>query len=233
MKTVVIIQARLGSKRLPAKVLKKVSGKSILARVIDRAQRIPDVDEVVCAFPKGSQLLTRIAKDKEIRVFLGSEDDVLSRYYGAAKAFEADIIVRITADCPLIDSEICGKVVALRKSEQSGYSSNVWPRSFPKGLDCECFTFEMLEKANKTATEQQDREHVTPWIVRNTPRVNLASGRFDLSNMRWTLDYPEDLQFIEAVFAHGTPKNIEEVLEILRKNPEIEKLNAMHVEKAA
>lgn len=230
MTTVVIIQARTNSSRLPAKVMKVVGGKTILQRVIERAQKMKGADEVVVAVPKGDeQTLGRIAVDSGAAVYVErdvNERDVLSRYFGAARVFEADIVVRITADCPLIDPEICDRVIQLRNYKNAHYASNCNPRSFPKGLDCEVFTIEALMNAYQSATSDFDREHVTPWIKEQYERTNLASGFFDLAAKRWTLDYPDDLKFFEAVFAVGDPQSMKETLAILKRHPEFELINA-------
>jgi spore coat polysaccharide biosynthesis protein SpsF len=223
VKTVVVIQARMGSTRLPGKVMMDVAGEPLIARVIRRCAKIPGIDRLVCAIPDGAENdgLAERAQYSGAHVVRGSESDVLARFRKAAFRWEADIVVRVTADCPLIDPEVCGQVIALRKREGSAYASNVWPRSYPQGLDCEAFTFSALDRANREATEPYDREHVTPWIVRNSERVNLASGRFDLARMRWTVDYPEDLEFVRAVYAVREPGGFADVLSILAEHPEI------------
>lgn len=228
MTTAVIIQARMGSTRLPGKVMMGLRGKTVIARVIERCAKIPGIDALWCAVPEGeaNTALAREARRRGAAVFCGSESNVLSRYYRTAKAARADVIVRITADCPLIDPDICAKVIALRRSEAADYASNVWPRSFPQGLDCEVFTFAALERAHAGATAAADREHVTPFIARSGRRVNLPSGRFDLSNKRWTLDYPEDLAFFRAIWSVREPKGMDDVLDILAEHPEFEEINA-------
>ena len=215
--TVAIIQARMTSTRLPGKVMMELGGKPVIQHVIERAQRIKGVDKVILAVP--SQLksipMAMLSNSLGVPAFTGSEDDVLSRYYLAANTYDADVVVRITGDCPLIDPEICSQVVALRRYEVVDYASNVHPRSFPQGLDCECFTFAALARAFVNATETYDREHVTPFIIRHARRTNLASGRFDLSRHRWTLDTIEDLERLRAIFAAGDPADLASTLKLV------------------
>jgi spore coat polysaccharide biosynthesis protein SpsF len=221
--TVCVIQARMGSTRLPGKVMMDLGGEPVISRVIRRCAQIPGVDRLVCAIPDGTEneRLAERAQYSGAHVVRGSETDVLGRTRKAAFRWEADIVVRVTSDCPLIDPEICAQVIALRKREGAAYASNVWPRSYPQGLDCEAFTFSALDRANREATEPHDREHVTPWIVRNSARVNLASGRFDLARMRWTLDTSEDLEFARAIYAVREPAGLADTLAILAEHPEI------------
>jgi len=161
-----------------------------------------------------------IAKFCKVRYFLGPENNVLERFYLAAAESNADTIVRITADCPLFDPGVGDKVVSLRKSEAAEYASNVWPRSFPKGLDCEAFTMRALSKAYSCATEEYDLEHVTPYIVRNNDRVNLPSGRFDLARLRLVIDTMDDYRFLKKLFEFEF-KTTEDIVKILKSNPDL------------
>lgn len=233
MNTIVIIQARMTSSRLPGKVMMEVKDVPMIEHVLNRAKRIK-ADGVVLAVPAGaaSVPLVRHASQMNVNVFQGSEHDVLERYHSAARVFNADIIVRITADCPLLDPDVCNAIVTLRRTSSAEYAANVWPRSFPKGLDCEVFTRHILNRAHLSATEKYDREHVTPWIARETYRVNYPSGRFDLAMRRWTVDYPEDLEFVREVYKHldldvePNPYAMEHVLKVLEDDKRIEKINA-------
>src|SRR5262249_45349057 len=142
----------------------------------------------------------------------------------------ANVVLRVTSDCPLIDPEICGAVLRLRRDERADYAANNMPRSFPHGLDCEVFTFGALNEAHHLAGDAYDREHVTPWLLRapNLRRANLSSGRAELGRLRWTLDYPEDLDFFRAVFAalpHRSRACLDEVLSVLSEHPEIAEIN--------
>jgi spore coat polysaccharide biosynthesis protein SpsF len=233
MTTAIIVQARMGSSRLPGKVLLDLAGRPVLAHVLERCAAIPGGDTVVCAIADGpdARLIAGVAKDCGAQIYLGDEHDVLSRYQGAAQMVGADVIMRITSDCPLIDPQVCGTVLDLLLSSEAGYASNLVPRSYPKGLDCEAFTREVLDQAASLAGPGPDREHVTLWMPRSDTvrRANLSSGRAELTAQRWTLDYPEDLEFLRALAAHLPADRIaglEEVLAVLAGYPEIFDINA-------
>lgn len=203
-RTACIVQARVGSTRLPGKVLATLGHAPVLEHVLRRCQAITGVDAVVCATVEGTDgdAVAALAKDMDIAVYRGSERDVLARYHGAAHAADADIVLRVTSDCPLIDPEVCAAVLRLREEAEADYAANNMPPSWPHGLDCEAFTIEALDEAALTATAAEDHEHVTPWIRRNRAyqRVNLPGPGGELTAQRWTLDYPEDLAFLRAVY---------------------------------
>lgn len=201
MKTVAIIQARMTSERLPGKVMMDICGKPMIAHVIERAQQMKTVDQVVLAVPNGdiSQPLLAVGIKYGLLCISGSEKNVLQRYFFAATQSNADVVVRITGDCPLLDPEVSDKVVMLRKRENADYASNVHPRSWPKGLDTEAFTYEALVKAYRNTSEEYDLEHVTPYIIRNSVRVNLPSGRFDLADINWSVDTKKDLERVRSM----------------------------------
>jgi len=189
-----------------------------------------------CAVPDepASAPLETVATECGSVVFFGSEKDVLARYLGAARAVHAEIVMRVTSDCPLIDPKICGEVLALRERESADYAANNAPRSYPQGLDCEAFTVAALAEAAETARDAYDREHVTPWLRRaaHLKRVNLASDDASLQAHRWTLDYPEDLAFFRAVFAalpSGVRAGTTEILQLLAQRPDIVAINAGRV----
>jgi spore coat polysaccharide biosynthesis protein SpsF len=233
LSTAVIVQARMGSHRLPGKVMCDLAGHTVLQHVLERCREIPGADIVVCAVPDESASLPLEATAAECgaAVFRGSENDVLVRYLGAARAVDAKIVMRVTSDCPLIDPEICGQVLALRKSKGVDYAANFMPRSYPHGLDCEAFTVAALVGASESTDDAYDREHVTPWLRRahNVTRANLASGDVSLARHRWTLDYPEDLAFFRAVLAalpDGVRAGMPAVLALLAQRPDIAAINA-------
>lgn len=224
MRTVVIIQARLGSSRLPAKVLLPLpTGRTVIEEVIYRAKQIEGVDEVVVAIPeKDAAILERYIS---VRCVKGSETDVLSRYWMAAKIAAADVIVRITADCPMLDPAVCSGVVATRRRYNVGYASNVYPsRSFPQGFDCEVFTREALDLANQHISPLYasvrgadgslismdnpfgaEREHAgCPWMQRNCP-IALHKAMDDRSDERRTLDTLEDYRNIYQLMLDEAP----------------------------
>jgi spore coat polysaccharide biosynthesis protein SpsF len=232
-RTVCIIQARRGSTRLPGKVLERLGEFPVLIHVLRRCAVIPGVDAVVCATVEGADgdTVSALAAGAGADVFRGSESDVLARYLGAARQSAADIVMRVTSDCPLIDPEVCGEVLRLRAAEAADYAANNLPPGWPHGLDCEAFTRAALEEAAATATEPDDREHVTPWIRRNQAyrRVNLSGPGGDLVAQRWTLDYPEDLDFLRALSARrdlGAPyPSWREIAALVAREPALSRLN--------
>lgn len=232
--TAVIVQARMTSTRLPGKVLLPLAGKSVLWHVLTRCRAIPGVNVVCCAVPdapESAQLQPEIDAAGAV-VSRGSETDVLSRYRDAARKIGADIVMRVTSDCPVIDPLLCSRVLAQRAVTHADYACNNMPRTWPHGLDCEAFTVTALERAASEATESYDREHVTPWLRRSETiaKVNVPGpgGRF--ADRRWTLDFPEDYAFFSALFdALPPPPHVAGTIEIdsvLRRHPEIAALNA-------
>jgi spore coat polysaccharide biosynthesis protein SpsF (cytidylyltransferase family) len=178
----------------------------VIGEVLTRCQRITGVDEVVCAIPEGEGEL-RFEAAKYAAVYEGPEHDVLSRYCGAAVKHEAEIIMRITADCPLLSPELCAEVLNGLKQSDADYASNILPRTFPKGFDCEVFTLQMLWHADMHS-EDHEREHVTPWMQRDRfiRRVNIASP-WPLDG-RLTLDTWDDYKTICAAFNHDAPEHL-------------------------
>jgi glutamate-1-semialdehyde 2,1-aminomutase/spore coat polysaccharide biosynthesis protein SpsF len=230
----VIVQARMTSTRLPGKVLEDVAGITALGHVLRRCAAIPGIDKVCCAIPEGSQqdVVAEEAERHGAIVVRGSEHDVLARYFQAAAALDADIVMRVTSDCPLIDPWLCGEVLsALDAGESADYAANNFSHRYPHGLDCEAFTRAALTLAWKTATDEYDREHVTPWLRRvpEIRRVSIEGPDAALGQLRWTLDYPEDLAFCRALFpllGPGIPPWTE-TLRICEENPELAELNAI------
>jgi spore coat polysaccharide biosynthesis protein SpsF len=231
--TAVIVQARLGSSRLPGKIIQQLGDHTVLEEVLGRCARISGVDLVVCAVPDEPQsdMLEQLARASGADVYRGSEQDVLLRYLEAARKVAADFVMRVTSDCPLIDPEICSAVLKLREAESADYASNNLPRTFPHGLDCEIFSTSVLALAEATTREPHDREHVTPWLRRahGIKRANLSAENTDHVDERWTLDYPEDLQFLQATFS-AMPRNasgcMADVLAVLDANPALRAINA-------
>ena len=232
-RTAVVVQARVGSTRLPGKVLQDLGGKTVLAHALARCAAIPGIDVVVCATSELPQddPITVAAQRAGASVFRGSQDDVLARYLGAAESVGAEIVLRVTSDCPLIDPAICRAVLDLRQSSDADYASNNMPRLYPHGLDCEAFTVAALRQAAGATALPFDREHVTPWLRRaaGLTRANLLGPGWPASMHRWTLDYPEDLDFFRAVFAAlPDPEHaaMQDVLSLLAERPDILALNA-------
>jgi|APSaa5957512535_1039671.scaffolds.fasta_scaffold83001_2 spore coat polysaccharide biosynthesis protein SpsF len=233
-RTIVIVQARMGASRLPGKVLRTLAGKTVLAHVLERCAAIANIDGVCCATTENSQddAVAEEAKLAGVTIFRGSENDVLERYAGAAIEMNADVILRVTADCPLIDPDICACVLKARENTHTDYASNNSPPSFPHGLDCEVFSIDWLLRAAKEARKPSEREHVTPYI-RNHPDAKQANFTCEKSNVahhRWTLDTAADWDFFKSLFSllPDGPENWSWCvpLDIVCSNPEISQLNA-------
>jgi len=233
MSIIAIIQARISSTRLPRKVLKKIEDKTILEHVINRVKTAKKLDDVIVAttVKKEDLEIVKLCANLGISIFCGSEDDVLDRYYQTARLFKADHIIRITSDCPLIDPQVLGKVIELYFQKKADYASNTMSETFPDGLDAEVFSFKTLKRAWENAKLSSEREHVTPYIRKNSnifKIVNLKSN-INLNNRRWTIDEPEDFEFIKIIYKNLYPKDslfgMETILNYLRKNPEVEKIN--------
>lgn len=229
---VAIVQARLGSTRLPGKVLLDLAGRTMLDRVLERVARARRIDRVVVATTTEARddRLVEHCRRRGHHVFRGSEDDVLDRYHGAAQAAEAATVVRITSDCPLISPSVSDQVVAAFAEGGCDYASNVLPpRTFPHGLDTEVFSFEALERAWREDKDPTLREHVTPYIYRHpeTFRLRRVAHTEDLSRLRWTVDTPEDFELVRRVYDHfrDRPFDWTDVLALLRDHPEWSAIN--------
>jgi spore coat polysaccharide biosynthesis protein SpsF len=231
--TAAIVQARYASTRLPGKVLMELRGVAVLTHVLARCRAVDGVTDVVCATTSGQDTdgIADLARASGAVVFRGSEHDVLGRYLGAARFVEAETILRVTSDCPLIDPDLCAAVLALRATEGADYASNNMPPTWPYGLDCEAFTRAALERADAEARASDEREHVTPWLRRHPDlrRANLPAPRPGLSDHRWALDYPQDYAFFQALFDQlpepPAMPDWAQVLEIVERNPELRRLS--------
>lgn len=241
MKVVVIVQARMKSTRLPAKVLLDLGGATALQRCLDRALRIEGIDNVVVATSTDSEdnIIERVAHRLGYGVFRGSERDVLSRYHLAAHSMKADVIVRCTSDCPLLDPVLSSKVVCALidsrgTSQPFDYVSNVVERRLPRGLDTEVFTIEALDRAHQEATEASEREHVTAYLYRRPQMFRCGSVVSpelpDLSSHRWTLDTLEDYVFLSSLFESFGPSiaqaPTQAIVAFLQERPDLICLNA-------
>lgn len=226
-----IIQARMGATRLPGKVLKQINGKPEIFYVLDQTSKSKLVDDIIVATTTNpeDEAIVETVKNLGYKVFAGSEDDVLDRYYQAAKRFNVDVVVRITADCPLIDPRVIDKVIKKFKEKSCDYCSNVQPPTYPDGLDVEVFPFEALEKAWKEAKLPSHREHVTFFLWKNPDRFKIANveNNEDLSNMRLTVDEPEDLELISRIITKldRSPILLKDIINLKYENPEIFDIN--------
>lgn len=241
MKVVCLVQARVGSTRLPGKILKEICGKTILHHEIDRLKKCKEIDEIVIATTdkKDDDKIVNEAKKLSVKYFRGSENDVLSRFYYAAKENNADIIVRVTSDCPCIDFEILDKMLIYfkdkYKEKQIDYLSNTINRTYPRGYDIEIFTFSALEKSYINAEKEYEREHVTPYIYDKTNNFLKLSfeNKEDYSEYRVTLDTIEDFIVIKNIFENLYYKNpyfkLNDVVQYLNNNLHIVDINK-HIE---
>jgi spore coat polysaccharide biosynthesis protein SpsF len=239
MKVVAIIQARMGSTRLPGKVLKDLGGESVLSRVVRRSQRAKLIDEIIVATttePQDEQIVSE-SERLGVSVFCGQEQDVLDRYYQAAMKFKADAIVRITSDCPLVDPEVIDKIIGSYLSAKVDYASNILDRTYPTGLDVEAIGMNALARAWKEANESFQRVHVTPYIYQNPNLFVLRSvvGDKDYSAYRWTVDTREDLEFARTMYDRLGNRNTfswRDALGVLAQNPVLADINR-HIHKKA
>ncbi len=241
MRTVAIVQARLGSTRLPGKVLADIGGQTALERVLSRVRRCGGVDDLVVATSRsdGDDAVATECDRLGAACYRGSELDVLERFSGAAEQAQADVCVRITADCPLIDPEVSADIIARfhGSSPAPSYASNKIPQSFPRGLDTEVFSREALDRAAREARLEYERTHVTPYIYNHPELFRLLSitAEVDRADWRWTVDTAEDLQFVREVYAHFAPRDDFtwlEIIELLAVRPELRLINAGVMQKA-
>ncbi len=237
LNAIAIIQARMGSKRLPGKVLADICGKPLLERLLERIRASPSIDCVIVAttLDPDDDVLVKWCETKAIPVYRGSADDVLDRFWQCAKIYPAEFIVRITADDPLKDSEIIEEAIALcASSPEVDYASNTLHPTYPEGLDIEVLRFRTLKRAALEATLPSEREHVTPYIWKYPNHFVLRSFRMqpDLSHWRWTVDKPVDLELVRRIFTHFSDQPLvshRDVIAWLSDKEELLKMNACTV----
>jgi glutamate-1-semialdehyde 2,1-aminomutase len=227
MATLAIVQARMGSTRLPYKVIRPILGVPMIELLLARLSKSKLIDQIVLATSQDArnQPLVDHVRGLGYEVYQGSEDDVLDRYYQAASMYQPETVVRVTGDCPLIDAEVVDRAITTFQQSKVDYLSNTSPPTYPDGLDIEVFTFDALAQSWKEARQSHEREHVTPYLRK--------SGKFRLSNIthdedhsckRWTVDEPEDFEVIENVFKHFAPRHDfswQSVLELQNDHPEL------------
>ncbi len=234
MKIIAIIQARSGSSRLPGKILKPILGKAMLLHMLERVGRSKKLNGIVVATTdqSGDDKVEEIVKKAGGRVFRGSELDVLDRFYQAAKGEKADIVIRLTGDCPLMDPEVIDEVITHFENSQGKIDYTSTPSNYPEGLDIEIFPFSALEKSAQNATLPSEREHVSLYI-KNHPELFMCAtwtkGEIDNSKMHWSVDTENDFEFVKKIFEELYPTNPnfgkDDVLKLLEKHPEYLEIN--------
>ncbi len=239
--TLAIIQARMSSSRLPAKVLQDIAGKPMLLRVVERARQASTVDGVVVATTSdlSDDAVAALCTQHGLPFYRGSLHDVLDRYYEAARQFGAEVIVRVTGDFPLIDPGVIDTVVnAFLAGDSAGrpydFAANrlppPWKRTYPIGLDTEVCTFQALERAWKEASLPHEREHVMPYLYEEEGRFRVLVLDYpqDYGSYRWTVDTPEDLELVRQIYARlPDPDHFTflDVIELFEREPDLAKVN--------
>ena len=236
----------MGSTRLPGKVLEPIAGRPVLARIVERLRDVPALDEVVVVTSElaADDVIAEFCRADGIRCLRGSEYDVLDRFQHAAETLDAERLVRVTADCPLIDPEVVGRLLDLAAARPDAAYASVATgaigtragyRRYPDGLDAETFTTEVLAVAWREAVAPFEREHVTPFIWRRPERFSatILEADVDLGAERWTIDYPADLELVRAIYerlpdGQGGPFGFRDVLAVLEREPDLRALNAAH-----
>jgi spore coat polysaccharide biosynthesis protein SpsF len=239
MNVVAIVQARMGSTRLPGKVLMDLAGETVLGRVVRRLRRALLIDNIVVATTdcRTDDAIVRECHRLGVPTFRGSETDVLDRYYWAAREYAASTVVRITSDCPLIDAQLVDETIRIFQEQRADYASNTLSRTYPRGLDIELFTMAALEQAWREAHQPYEREHVTPYFYEHPELFRLVSqhAQIDYSQYRWTLDTNEDLELLRTIYArfsHRCDFAWDEVIQLMEREPELAELNSRVVQKA-
>lgn len=231
-----IVQGRMGSTRLPGKVLMSILEKPMLGYLIERLGQSKTLAGYIMAttVEDADTPIAQFCEDQHILHMRGSEDDVLERFYMAALQCKADHIVRITADCPIIDPQVIDKVVQEHQKSGDDYTTNAIDSTYPDGMDVEVFTFKALERAYKEAKLTSEREHVTPYLHTNPDLFQLGyvRGEEDHSHLRLTVDHEEDFTLVKAIIEALYPKNptfgLPDILDLLTQKPELVKINAKY-----
>lgn len=233
MEYLAIIQARMGSNRLPNKVLKELCKKPMLQHIVERVQKSKCIDHVMVATTvrEENKEIEELCRKIQVDCYRGSEDDVLDRYYQAANKYIPQNVIRITADCPFIDPTIIDQIIRIHEAGGYDYTSNTLVETYPDGLDTEVFKFSALEKAWKEANLSSEREHVTPYIKFKGQFKRYSVERSpSLADKRWTVDTETDFEVVRQVYNALYDKDniflMNDVLEYLEKNPLIEEINA-------
>ena len=239
METAIILQARLGSKRLPGKVLKKINGKTILEYTIERLKKTRLSKNIIVATTKREedQKILRMAKKMNCYIFAGSTNNVLNRYYKAASYYDVKNIVRVCSDSPLIDPKIINKVYLFYLKNNYDYVSNKIVPSYPIGMGVEILNFQSLEKANKLTKNSYDKEHVTAYIYKNPKKFKIKNVglKKKILNYRLVLDYIEDFKLISKILKHFNKQRkdftLKDIIKYINRNPILKKKNSQNLTK--
>ena len=230
-----IIQARMGSTRLPGKTMEKITkDERVIDFVVEQLKFSKIIEKIIVAIPDSIEddVTYNHLLSKKIQTYRGSLKNVLDRYYQCAKNISSSVIVRVTADCPLIDPEIVDKVITKFIKNKFDYVSNTHPRTFPYGTETEVFSFNALEKAWNETRNDFDREHVTPYFYKNPNKFSIGNviQEKDQSNYRWTIDYNEDLELVKYIANNIIKKPIltSDIINLIIKNPNLLKINESH-----
>jgi spore coat polysaccharide biosynthesis protein SpsF len=232
-KVTAIIQARMGSTRLPGKVLKQVLGKPLLSYMIERVRDAKTVSDIIVATTLNSEddAIFELCRQLGVLVFRGSEENVLERFYRAAQTYGVTTVMRLTADCPLIDPDLLDELAEFYFQGGYDYASNCLHPTLPDGLDAEVFSLRALEAAYGNAFLPSHLEHVTPYILENAEIFKIGNWTYhkDLSGLRWTVDRPEDFLFVRSVIERLYPSNksfrTHDVVGLLGERPELGMIN--------
>ena len=234
MRVLCILQARVGSSRLPGKVLLPILGEPMLARQIERIRRARRIDLLIVATSDqpDDDAVAELCRRLGVPCYRGSLDDVLDRFHGAAAIYRPLHVLRLTGDCPLTDPALLDRLITQHLESGADITSNAHIRTFPDGLDAEIFTFALLDRAWRDARSAYDREHVTPFMYRRNVawRPGVLRDATDRSHMRWTVDRAEDFEFVTRVFEAlypGDPAfSSNDVHHLLAEHPDIARINA-------
>ncbi|WP_261903487.1 glycosyltransferase family protein [Vibrio fortis] len=237
MSVIAILQARVSSSRLPSKVLRPIFDKPMLHYQVERVLQSKLIDKLIIATsenPEDTPLET-LAQSLNVECFRGDLDDVLDRFYRAAAVHSPNHVVRLTGDCPLIDPNVIDKIIEHHLLSKADYTSNANPPTYPDGLDVEVMKFSILEQAFQKAVLPSDREHVTPYIRKQTDSYHLENVTHteDLSNLRWTVDELDDFKFVEEIYSRlyndNSQFSMNDILSTLKIEPELAKINCKYL----
>jgi len=236
MKIVSTIEARIGSTRLPGKVMKEIVGKPMLELLIERLKRAKRIDEIIVAttIKPEDRIIVKLTKRINIKCFRGSSEDVLDRVLRATKAYQGNIIVEITGDCPLLDPELVDRIIKIYLENEYDYVSNRIKMTYPRGLDAQVFSVNILDEVSKLTNDPADRENVSLYIYEHPEKYKIynveAPPKFYHPEYRWTVDTEEDLQFVKAIYENLYYENpyfrTGDIMKLLEEQPDLCKINA-------